>query len=165
MRKAPPGSRARTAGTVGHYGFAAPADAACVMAAIEAHAHWDFFALPCNYLTLNACAGLPDAVTFAGREELGMIAVDPFAEGRLEQVPAEVHELFRNAPVPRSHDEWALRAVWERQETVSLVWEAQNADQLMRKAIFAEAGRPNSLPSRELDVLARAAAKLSENKA
>jgi predicted aldo/keto reductase-like oxidoreductase len=156
-------ARARTAGTIGWYGFAAPADAACVTAAIEMHQHWDFFALPCNYLTLNSCAGLPEAITFAGREELGMIAVDPFAGGRLEQVPPAVHELFRNAPVPRSHDEWALRAVWERQETVSLVWEPQNAEQLTRKAIFAEAGRPNSLPSRELDVLARAAAKLAGN--
>jgi hypothetical protein len=172
-------ARARASGRIAAYGFRAERslEEADIIAAIDAHSGWDFFAAPFNYLVRN----LDGAFAHAADREMMVIALDPFAGGRLEAVPPAVHEFFRNAPVPRSHDEWALRAIWERQEIATAVWnpaETQNrnahgeiaasaagaspsaaamTESLIRKSVFAEAGRANSLPSRELAVIRAAA--------
>lgn len=98
----------------------------------------------------------------AGEQGVVLLAADPFAGGLLENPPAAVHEIFSNAPVPRSKDEWALRAILERQEVASIVWKAPNMPQLQRKIIFLEAARANSLPRRELEVIEAAAKAIRE---
>jgi len=80
-----------------------------------------------------------------------------FAGGKLVPVPAEAHKAYRTAPVPRSHEEWALRAVWEMQEVATVTIEPANDAQFQRACVFAETGRANSLPLRELAVLEKAA--------
>ncbi len=98
----------------------------------------------------------------AGEQGVVLLAADPFAGGLLENPPAAVHEIFSNAPVPRSKDEWALRAILEHQEVASVVWKAPNVPQLQRKIIFLEAARANSLPRRELDVIEAASKAIQE---
>jgi len=154
---------AKKGNRISGYGFAAPASPAIITGAAEAWGGWDFFRADCNYLTAagpDGEGGLNEALRAAALIELGCIASDPFAGGLLERQSQAVHEVFRNAPVPRSHDEWALRAVWEKQEVVTVVCKPADSADLLRKAIYAEAGRPNSLPGKELAVLEEAA-KLS----
>jgi len=156
-------ARAKAALRIAGYGFAAPTelapeggeicDPATVIAAIDSHSGWDFCAIPLNYLS----DGLDAAIARAAEAEMAIISTDSLAGGRLQSVPPEVHEFFRNAPVPRAHDEWALRAVWELQEVATAVLPTANRDALVRAAIYAEAGRANSLPSRELSVIEAAA--------
>lgn len=156
-------STLKSGGRIGACGFWTEPSAATIIGTIDAWNGWDFFSTDCNYALMgDEKAGLEGALKYAAAAEIGFIATDPFAGGRLETVPPAVHEIFRLAPVPRSHDEWALRAVWERQETVSIAWAPPDVKDLERKAIFAEAGRPNSLPSAELNVLKDAARKLAE---
>ncbi len=156
-------ARAKASLRIAGYGFAAPTvlapegwetcDPAAVIAAIDAHPGWDFCAIPLNYLS----DGLDGAIARAAEAEISIVSTDPLAGGRLQSVPPEVHEFFRNAPVPRAHDEWALRAVWELQEVATVALPTANRDLLVREAIYAEAGRANSLPSRELAVIESAA--------
>ena len=156
-------ARAKASLRIAGYGFSAPTelapeggetcDPAAVIAAIEAHHGWDFCAIPLNYLS----DGLDAAIARAAEEEISIVSTDPLAGGRLQSVPPEVHEFFRNAPVPRAHDEWALRAVWELQEVATVALPTLTKDVLVREAIYAEAGRANSLPSRELSVIKAAA--------
>lgn len=142
-------------------GFYAPGDAALpgtgtalvAAAALEADSRWDCWATEYSFLRED----LAEAIRAGGADGVPLIALDPFAGDALVNPPASVHELYRNAPVPRSRDEWALRAIWENQDVLTAVCPASNPAQLLGRVAFAEAGRPNSLPSRELDVLARAA--------
>lgn len=155
---------AKKGNRISGYGFASPPVPAIIAGAAEAWGSWDFYRTDCNYLTAAAgpggASGLNEALRVAALRELLCIASDAFAGGLLERQSPAVHEVFRNAPVPRSHDEWALRAVWEKQEVVTVVCKPANSADLLRKAIYAEAGRPNSLPGKELAVLEEAA-KLS----
>ncbi len=144
----------RREGKICGFGFSAPAEATVIETALDASDEWDCWSMPYNYLK----GELAEAILQAGRAGLGLLALDPFAGGILEGVPAEVHELFRDAPVPRSHDEWALRAIWDSQEVTSVVLNPANGKSLTKAAILAEAGRPNSLLSRELDILKKASA-------
>ena len=151
---------ARDAGKIAHYGFFAPADAAEIVSAADSHDGWEFCSFPYNYLAPD----LDGALAYVANRELAVIATDPLADGSLETVPASVHEIFRNAPVPRAHDEWAFRAVWERQEIAGISFAPKDADQLTRLAIYAAAGRANSLPGREIAVLEAAAESIRKYK-
>jgi predicted aldo/keto reductase-like oxidoreductase len=144
---------ARDAGKIAQYGFYAPADAAEIVTAADSHDGWEFCSFPYNYVI----GDLDGAFAYVANCELAVLATDPLAGGKLEAVPAATHEIFRNAPVPRAHDEWAFRAIWERQEIAGISFAPKNADQLTRLAIYAAAGRANSLPSREIAVLEAAA--------
>jgi predicted aldo/keto reductase-like oxidoreductase len=146
--------RARSGSVVAHAGFSAPADEATILACLEAFPGADLWASEYGYPDF----GIAAAIGAAAARELSFISLDPFAGGALERVPPAVHEAFRDASVPRSHDEWALRGVWESQDLVSAVVYPESGEDLARKAILAEAGRANSLPSKELAVLAEAAA-------
>lgn len=147
----------RREGKICGFGFSAPAEATVVQAALAASDEWDCWSMPFNYLK----GELAGTILQAGRAGLGLLALDPFAGGSLENVPAAVHELYRNAPVPRSRDEWALRAIWDSQEVTSVVLHPANAESLTRAAILSEAGRPNSLLAGELAALREASAILN----
>ena len=149
-------AQARQSGAAGYLGFSVHPSPDAITAALDSFALWDFWATDFNYLQ----EGLVESICTVSRSELSFISLDPFAGGKLERIPAEVHKLFEDAPVPRSNDEWALRAVWELQDAVSAVIRPETPEDLFRKSIFAEAGRANSLPSREMAVLKAAAAML-----
>lgn len=148
-------------GRVKYAGFRAPADPALLAAIAQAPGFpdWGFCVLPLNYRDLGAAAD--ECLREAARLGLGVIAADPFAGGILENPPPAVRALFRDAPKPRNTTEWALRALWERQELTATVAPYRRPEDLVRDAIFAEAGRPNSLPSKELAVLSEAAKALA----
>ena len=140
---------ARRNGRCGHIGFTCPPNGTLAMGICDSFDGWDFFRSDFSFLD----AHMIPAIRYAATRSIGFIATDPLAHGYLENVPAAVHGLYYHAPVPRSHAEWALRGIWEMQETVSVVLVPKNADELFTGAILAEAGRPNSLTSRELEVL------------
>ncbi len=145
--------RARKGGTIAWAGFSTTCENRAILAALEAFSSADFWATDYSY----RCDDVAEAIGKAAQNELSFISLDPLSSGTLDPVPPEVHEIFRNAPVPRSHDEWALRAVWESQDLVSAMIAPASPEDLLRKTIFAEGGRANSLPSRELAVIAEAA--------
>jgi predicted aldo/keto reductase-like oxidoreductase len=149
-------AQARQSGAAGYLGFSVPPSPDAIHAALDSFALWDFWATDFNYLQ----EGLVESIREVSRSELSFFSLDPFAGGKLERIPAEVHKLFEDAPVPRSNDEWGLRAVWEVQDSVSAVIRPETPEDLFRKSIFAEAGRANSLPSREMAILEAAAAML-----
>ncbi len=135
-----------------------PDTALAAAAATEADARWDCWATGYSLLRED----LAGTVRAAGGEGIPIIAFDPFAGGALEFPPAPVHELYREGPVPRSREEWALRAIWENQDVLTVVCPASGPAQLLGRIAFAETGRPNSLPARELAIISRAAALVRE---
>lgn len=118
---------------------------------------WAFWSTDYNLVTAPS---LDPLVRELGNEGIPLVATDPFAGGILSGVPPAVHELYFNAPVPRAHEEWALRAIWENQDVLSVVAPASTIGIFEKRCIFAGTGRPNSLPERELEVIRAAAKKL-----
>lgn len=142
-------AKARASGKIGGCGFSSGADSLLIQQALDSHDGWDFFSAPFNFLRPD----ISGEIAYAARRSVGFIASDPFAGGLLENPGAAVHRLYENAPVLRSYSEWALRSIWENQAVVGIMYEPTTKDLLIRNAIFAEAGRPNSLPEKELSVL------------
>ncbi len=95
-----------------------------------------------------------------GESGVPLLATDPFFGGRLSNVAPEIHALYYEAPVPRAHEEWALRAIWENQDVVSAVIPPCGTADFAKRCIYAGAGRANSLPESELKVIRAAGEKL-----
>ncbi len=142
-------------GKLAGIGFSAPFQSETLRTALESFADWDFCTLELNYLAEGPDSLLAEMAS----RGMAIFARDPLASGKLAQVPPEVHEIFRNATVPRRHDEWALRSLWERQEITAILIEPENSFLFGVRTILAETGRPNSLPSAELSVIRNAAAE------
>lgn len=133
-------------------GFRASSEKDSVSEALRSGFNWHFWATDYHYAREDISAEIEEAA----RAELSFFAFDPFYAGLLENPPAPVHDLFFNAPVPRSKDEWAMRAIFESQNVVSAVWKAPTAADIERKTLFSLACRANSLPEKELRVIREA---------
>lgn len=152
-------AEARREGSVFAAGAYVEGDAKAARAALESAEGVDLWATPYSFPKTDFVELIRDL----GERELPLLAFDPFAGGSLEFPPPSVHALYANAPTPRAKDEWALRALWEDQNLASVVCPMQRLVDLPSRAAYAEAGRPNSLPSRELSVLEEARRALTES--
>lgn len=139
-------------------GFFAPPNPQCIKDAISEWSGWHFYSTTFNYLHED----LIPVMTEASNEGITLLVTNPFEDGKLEQVPAHVHEIFRNAKVPRRHDEWALRGIWEQQEVTSVLCKTDSTFLLNLRCILAVTGKPNSLPSFEQNTLKKAASEFKE---
>ncbi len=118
---------------------------------------WSFWCADYNFVNARI---LDSEARALGEEGIPLVATDPFRGGLLSSVPPEVHQLYFNAPSPRSHEEWALRAVWENQYVVTAVAPPASQAVMNQRLILAGAGRANSLPRSELEVIRMAGEKL-----
>lgn len=134
-------------------GFSAPPLPTLLRMSLSSWSGWTFFSTIFNYLHEDIIPVMLEASS----EGISLLVTKPFENGELEQAPAKVHEVFRNAKVPRRHDEWALRGIWEQQEVTSVLSDSNSTFLTEIRCILAEAGRPNSLPSFELETLKTAA--------
>ena len=140
---------ARNEGRLGCLGFSCPKDSAILTGVVDGYPEWDFFRMDFSFLDI----GLLEAVCHAAVNELGFIPSNPFAGGILLDPPPSARAFYKNASVPRSCGEWALRALWENQNVTSIACVPASPADLTQNAIFAGAGRPNSLREKELSVL------------
>lgn len=140
--------------------FAGAAGSECLDAArtiAGASEDWAFWCADYNFV---AAPSLDPLILELGGNGVPLLATDPVAGGVLSNVPPAVHEIYYSAPVPRAHDEWALRAIWENQNVLSVVLPPSSPAEFAKRCIYAGAGRANSLPSAELKVIRAAAEKL-----
>jgi predicted aldo/keto reductase-like oxidoreductase len=152
--------KAMATGRIGHTGFSCPPESALITEAVDGFPAWDFYRIDYSYLKKD----LKQAIAYAAEHELGFIAGNPFADGLLDNPPPQIHWQYLTATVPRSNEEWALRAIWELQENISVSFSAKNLDQLVTNTIFAAAGRPNSLTRNETAVLSEAIKQWTESR-
>jgi predicted aldo/keto reductase-like oxidoreductase len=151
-------AEARREGSLLAAGVYVEGDATAVRAAVEPAGDADIWATPYSFLK----ADFAELIRDMGEREIPLLAFDPLAGSSLEFPPPQVHAIYSNAPTPRAKDEWALRALWENQYLASVVCPVSRVVDLLSRTAYAEAGRANSLPSRELAVLEEARRALTE---
>lgn len=152
-------AEARRGGKILAAGAYVEGDAKAARAALETTDDLDLWATPYSFPKTD----LVELIRDLGEREIPLLAFDPFAGGSLEFPPPKVHAIYANAPTPRAKDEWALRALWENQYLASVACPMKRLVDLLSRSAYAEAGRPNSLPSRELAVLEEARRALTES--
>lgn len=131
---------------------------------------WDFCAFRLNYMvatqkepkaTTDATVALT-AVCFqklaaAEKVGLGVFALSPFDGGRLARPPRAVLNVFAHTDVPRIPAEWALRWILENQIVLTAVTAMENVGDVIVNCAIGSAAFPNSLPSKQLEVVKLAA--------
>src|SRR5690606_14590263 len=117
---------------------------------------WDFCQIQFNYMDECHQAGLA-GLKYAASKGLGVVIMEPLRGGRLvRNLPPEVEEPFRTAPIKRSPAEWALRWVADHPEvSVILSGMHQMSDVEENVRVLSEA-KPHSLSKKELGIIAQA---------
>lgn len=117
---------------------------------------WDFCQIQFNYMDENYQAGLA-GLKYAASKGLGVIIMEPLRGGRLvRNLPAEIEELFENAPIKRTPAEWALRWVADHPE-VSLILSGMHRQEEVEENIrIMQDAQANSLTKEELGIIKQA---------
>ena len=83
---------------------------------VDAYDNWDFCQIQLNYIDQNYQAGL-DGLHYANKKGLGVITMESLRGVLLANPPQNIIDIFAKAPVPRLPAEWALRWIWNNQES------------------------------------------------
>ena len=137
-------NRCRWKGRIRYAGFSFHDDLPVFREIVDAYP-WDFCQIQFNYMDECHQAGLA-GLKYAASKGLGVVIMEPLRGGRLvRNLPPEVEELFRTAPIKRSPAEWALRWVADHPEvSVILSGMHQMSDVEENVRVLSEA-KPHSL--------------------
>jgi len=152
--------RAKKLGKIRHIGFSFHDSLDVFKKMIDEYAGWEFCQIQYNYLDddgekQTANPG-KQALAYAAKHEIGVIAMEPLRGGLLANPPKGVRDIFAAAETPRLPAEWGLRFVWESQEIVTALSGMNDITQVLVNCATASASFPNSLPQKQLAVVKQA---------
>jgi predicted aldo/keto reductase-like oxidoreductase len=143
-------------GRIGARGFSFHGDKDAFKRIVDSY-HWDFCQIQYNFLD-EACQAGRGGLEYADRKGLGVIIMEPLRGGYLtEKVPSQVDAVWREAEVPRSPAEWALRWVWDHTEVTTVLSGMNEEKHIEENLRIAGEALPRSLEPEELDLVRRVA--------
>jgi hypothetical protein len=146
--------RAIADGRIGCAGFSFHDDLPVFKTIVDAY-DWSFCQIQYNYMDEDIQAGRI-GLEYAAQKGLGVIVMEPLRGGHLARpAPPEIQRLWKQATVPRSPAEWALRWVWNRPEVTCLLSGMNELTQLDENCRLADTVQPESLSDKELALISR----------
>lgn len=142
-------------GRIRYVGFSFHDDLPVFREIVDAYP-WDFCQIQFNYMDECHQAGLA-GLKYAASKGLGVVIMEPLRGGRLVQnLPPEVEELFRNAPIQRTPAEWALRWVADHPEVLVILSGMNKRSDVEENLRVLSEAEPHSLSKEELNIVAQA---------
>ena len=152
--------RAKKLGKIKHIGFSFHDSLDVFKKMIDEYKGWEFCQIQYNYLDddgeKNRQNPGKQAMAYAAKREIGVVIMEPLRGGLLANPPKGVRDIFAAAETPRLPAEWGLRFVWESQEVVTALSGMNDMTQVLVNCATASAAFPNSLPQKQLAVIAQA---------
>ena len=152
--------RAKKLGKIRHIGFSFHDSLDVFKKMIDEYKGWEFCQIQYNYLDDDGEKQTSNpgkqALAYAAKREIGVIIMEPLRGGLLANPPKGVRDIFAAAETPRLPAEWGLRFVWESQEVVTALSGMNDMTQVLVNCATASAAFPNSLPQKQLAVIAQA---------
>ncbi|MCR4940330.1 MAG: aldo/keto reductase [Treponemataceae bacterium] len=152
--------RAKKAGKIRHIGFSFHDSLEVFKKMIDEYQGWEFCQIQYNYLDDDGEKQTSNpgkqALEYAAKREIGVIAMEPLRGGMLANPPVGVRNIFAAAETPRLPAEWGLRFVLESQEIVTALSGMNDMTQVLVNCATASSAFPNSLPQKQLAVVKKA---------
>lgn len=118
---------------------------------------WKFCQIQYNYLDERLQAGT-EGLEYAASKGLGIIVMEGLRGGLLGQTPPRaIAAIWDEAPVSRSHAEWALRWIWNRPDVHVILSGMNDEAHIDENLRIADEAVPGSLTGEELEIVRRAA--------
>lgn len=114
---------------------------------------WDFCQIQYNYMDTEYQAG-EAGLAYAADRGLAVIVMEPVKGGRLAaKPPADVQDIWDEAPVKRTPAAWALRFVWDDSRVSTLLSGMSAMEQVVENVALANEAHPASLSAEESAVI------------
>ncbi len=146
--------QAKSSGKIINAGFSFHGNPDTFRTIVDAY-DWEFCQVQYNFLDELNQAGTK-GLKYAASKRLAVMVMEPLRGGNLAgQVPAQVEEIWKEAPVRRTPAEWGLRFVWDHPE-VTVVLSGMNQESHIKENLkIAGEAEPGSLTPGELALIAR----------
>ena len=145
---------AMTDGRIAHFGFSFHDNYELFKEIIDAYDKWTLAQIQYNYMDEEFQAGTR-GLKYAHQKGLAVTVMEPIRGGKLIRPPEKVAELWANAPVQRTPQEWALRWVWNHPEVTLALSGMNTMEQVVENVAYAEHSEPHNLTADELALVER----------
>ena len=141
-------------GRIGYLGFSFHDSFDAFQELIDSYDNWTLCQIQYNYLDENIQAGTR-GLEYAHNKGLAVVVMEPIKGGRLITFPEKVAKLWKEAPVQKTPQEWALRWVWNHPEVNVVLSGMSTMEQVVENVAFAEHSQPHNLTADELALIGR----------
>jgi uncharacterized protein len=145
---------AKRSGLILHTGFSFHGDRELFKEIIDSY-DWEFCQIQYNYLDEDNQAGT-SGLKYAAEKNLGVIVMEPLRGGNLAKNIPAIDKIWQESENARTPAEWALRWVWNHPEVTVVLSGMNDEKQIEENIRIANDGQPESLTSRDLELVSRA---------
>jgi predicted aldo/keto reductase-like oxidoreductase len=139
-------------GRITHLGFSFHGDYQTFQDIINYYNNWTVCQIQYNYMDEKFQAGTA-GLEYAHKKGLAVIAMEPVRGGQLTKLPESIDRLWRDAPVQRTPQEWALLWVWDHPEVTLTLSGMSRLEHVIENIAIAEYAKPNSLKINEQNLI------------
>ena len=141
-------------GRIGYLGFSFHDTYEVFQEIIDSYDNWILSQIQYNYMDEELQAGTR-GLEYAHKKGLAVVVMEPIRGGRLTRTPKKVAELWSNATVQRTPQEWALRWVWNHPEVTLALSGMSTMEQVVENVATAEHSQPHNLTADALALIGR----------
>jgi predicted aldo/keto reductase-like oxidoreductase len=141
-------------GRIGYFGFSYHDSFETFQEIINAYDHWTLCQIQYNYMDEDIQAGTK-GLEYAYKKGLAVVIMEPIKGGRIAVPPEKVAEIWANAPVQRTPQEWALRWVWNHPEVSAVLSGMSKMEHVIQNVALAEHSEPFNLTAGEITMIGK----------
>jgi hypothetical protein len=141
-------------GRIGYFGFSYHDNFETFQEIINAYDNWTLCQIQYNYMDEDIQAGTK-GLEYAYKKGLAVVIMEPIKGGRIAVPPDKVAEIWAEAPMQRTPQEWALRWVWNHPEVSVVLSGMSKMEHVIQNVAFAEHSEPLNLTVGELTMIGK----------